>query len=426
MINLKKLIMYLTVFILLFQESIQRIIPLSIIDSFDEMLVLLFTLIAIIKLMQIKKINKQVVILFFLLFCFFISGAFSLYNNSSHIFSMFIESAFLSIKCFLLIIDISIIGFDDKTKKMFISVVNNIGILCAIIGIFNFVLPNLYIKLFPFGILTYRFGFVSVTSLFYHPGRFGWFMLFLSLMNYALYKVDNSKKNKWLFLIFAIFSLMSFRTKVILSIIIILLANLIISKKIELKKIISVGVLGLAVFIIFNKVIMNTYYLYFDDNNINISARQSLTKNSFKIMEDYFPLGVGFGKYGSWYARKYYSEYYYKYNMTHVYGMSPNDAFFATDTFWGSIFGETGVLGAIFYIHFITYIYLYLKKQLKFDKTISSACIYLGLLILIQSVVESFGEQSFNSPPQYIFLALIVGTALNTAMNLGKLDGVKQ
>ena len=401
MINVKKVLMYIMIFILLFQESIQRMFHINFVDYIDELVVIIFTLIAFAKILKDKRINKRVIILLFLLLSFFISGTLSLYHNSSSLFLQYIESAFLSIKCFLLVIDIAIIG-----------------ILCFIIGIFNFVAPNAYHKIFTFANLTYRFGFVSLTSLFYHTGRFGWFMLFLSLMNYSIFKNKGDNKNKKLFLLFGLCSLLSFRTKVIFSIVVILIINLILTKKIQLKKIlISLSVVTI-IFIIFNKPIMNTYYLYFDDDNTTVSARQSLMDNSYIIIKDYFPLGVGFGKYGSWYARKYYSEYYYKYNMSNIYGLDPNNAFFGTDTFWSAIFGETGFIGTVSYILLMLYIFLILKNNIKIDGKMSSICIYFGILVLIQSFVESFGEPSFNSPPQYIFLALVVGNALHETLKL--------
>ena len=136
-------------------------------------------------------------------------------------------------------------------------------------------------------------------------------------------------------------------------------------------------------------------------------------------MKDYFPIGVGFGKYGSWNARKYYSEYYYKYNMTNVYGLTPDNAFFATDVFWGSIIGETGFIGTILYVFFLIYIFLLLKKNLNINNHISFY-IYFGIFVLIQSIIESFGEQSFNSPPQYFFLAIVIGNAIFEITNAKK------
>ena len=426
MSNYKKILMYIIIFVLLFQESIQRIIPFKFIDCFDEIFVLVIAITAIIKTIQTKKISLQTIILFILLLAFFATGTLSLLLNSSFEFSKYIVSSFLAIKCFLLIICVSIIGINDSIKKQFITIINNIGIICAVVGIFNFIVPNIYSKIFTFGIVTYRFGFVSVSSLFYHPGRFGWFMLLASILNYVIYKKEKQKKNLFLFIIFGLLSLLSFKTKVILSIVGILIFDVILSSKINVKKIMATGLFVLIIFCVFNKFILNTYNLYFSNNNTTISARQSLTENSFKIMDEYFPLGVGFGKYGSWYARQYYSEYYYKYNMTQVYGLSPTDAFFATDTFWASIIGETGLIGTVLYITFLIYIIIYLKKYINKGSINNTVYIHLGLLVMIQSIIESFGEQSFNSPPQYIFLGIIVGIAINESTKVKELGCEKK
>lgn len=417
MINLKKILAYIVIFILLFQESIQRMVSLSIIDCFDELFIVFLSLAALARFFQRKSLKMTNIILLFLMLMFLIFGSLSLVLNSSVIISRYIESSFLAIKCFLLIIDVSILGFNDDDKKMFLETMNNIGVLCVIIGIFNFIFPSLYSKIFPFAIVTRRFGFVSVTSLFYHTGRFGWFMLFLSLMNYTLYKKDINPKSKKFFIMFGLCSMLSFRTKVISSIIIILIINTVITKKIEMKKIITSLIAVFIVFILFKDVIINTYDLYFNDSTDSVSARQSLLDNSYEIMKDYFPLGVGFGKYGSWYARIYYSEYYYKYHMTNVYGLSPSGAYFATDTFWSAIFGESGVLGSICYISFIIYMFRLLKKNITLEKSIKAATISFSLFVLIQSIIESFGEPSFNSPPQNIFLALVVGAGLYECIN---------
>lgn len=421
MVNVKKVLMHLFLFIVLFQESIQRMVHVGALDYIDELVVIIFSLIALVNILRKKTIDKKIAFLFFLLVGFFLFGTLSLLLNSSFVFSRYIVSAFLATKCFLLIIDIGIIGFKDDTKKYFIEAINNIGMLCVFIGIFNFIFPSIYHKFFTFANVTYRFGFVSVTSLFYHTGRFGWFMLFLALMNYILYKNMEENRNRKLFFLFAFFSLLSFRTKVVFSVIIILIINLFLFKKIDLKKIFIAGVVSLVVFFAFNDIIMNTYHLYFDDETTTVSARQSLNNNSVKIVKDYFPFGVGFGKFGSWYARMYYSEYYYKYNMTRIYGLEPTNPGFASDTFWPAIFGESGFIGSVFYIYFIIYILLYFKRNLKINGNLNMISIYFGLLVLIQSLVESFGEPSFNSPPQYIFIGFIVGNALFETVKLNKI-----
>jgi hypothetical protein len=134
-------------------------------------------------------------------------------------------------------------------------------------------------------------------------------------------------------------------------------------------------------------------------------------------MRDYFPLGAGFSKFGSWYAAVNYSEYYYMYGCSEVYGLQPGNTFFATDTFWPMIWGECGFLGTIVYILILVFIFSCLtrkiwelEKQKKCGKY--NEIILIALYIFIQAVVESLAEPIFNNSPKNIFLAFAVGIGL--------------
>lgn len=410
--NIKKVFIYFIVILLLFQESITRLLNLSVLDYLDEVITIVLLFISIIEIIKEKKINKISFVLTLLVMLFSIIGQLSYYINSEYELIKGVLSNFLSIKFFLIIIALANLNLKDDTKEYIFQALEFSCKLVIIIAIFNFLMPNLYSKIFPFAMVTYRFGMVSVTSLFYHTGRYGWFMLFMALLYYSKYKTYRTRKDKICMIVCALFSLLSFRTKVLMSLIVLILYEVILNKRINLKQLFIGGAILLTIFVVFKDTIINTYNLYFTDSN-GMSARQALNINSFKIMKDYFPLGVGFGKFGSWYARIYYSEYYYKYNMSKIYGLEPPEAIFATDTFWPSIFGETGVLGSIIYIYTIIYIYRNLKIKCKFEQGLSKEYSLLGIFSLIQTLCESMGEQSFNSPPQYIFVALIIGIAIS-------------
>lgn len=409
--NIKKIAIYIIIILLLFQESITRLLNLDVLDYLDELMTVVIILVSLLEIIKEKKINNISFVLALLVILFSLIGQTSYFINSDYDIIKGIFSNFLSIKFFLIIIALANINFNDEIKEYIIHALEFCCKLVMLVAIFNFLVPNIYSKVFPFAIVTYRFGMVSVTSLFYHTGRYGWFMLFMALLYYSKYKAYSNKEDRNWMIACGLFSLFSFRTKVIMSLIIIILYITIFNKKINIKKI-SLGFIILIIVIItFKDTIINTYNLYFTDSQ-GTSARQALNANSINIMKDYFPLGVGFGKFGSWYARVYYSEYYYKYNMNTIYGLEPPDAIFATDTFWPSIFGETGVLGSITYIYALAYIYRGLKKKYKNSYGISSVYSLFGILALIQTLCESMGEQSFNSPPQYIFVALIIGVAI--------------
>ena len=414
-IKINKLLVFILLFFFLFQDSITRIQNLRILDYLDELFILVLCLWAILIIsFRKKKISNVVLVLFIGSFIFSFIGIVSCYLNSKFIFSRVLVSNFLAIKFFIMIIAIIGLSLNNEIKKYIIEGLEFISKIVICVAIFNFFLPSLYQKIFTFAIVTRRFGLVSVTSLFYHTGRYGWFMLFMAILYYAKYKKsNNSNDKKWMF-ICILFSLLSFRTKVLISIIVIIIFENILNGNIKIKQL-CITLLSLVIFgFIFKDILINTYQLYFTDES-GVSARQALNDNGVQILKDYFPLGVGFGKYASWYARIYYSEYYYKYNMTRIHGLNPSNPVFGTDTFWPAIFGETGFLGSIVYIFMLYYIFLSLRKKESLDYNCYYDNIYsrFAILSLLQTVCESMGEPSFNSPPQNIFLALIIGLALS-------------
>jgi hypothetical protein len=85
------------------------------------------------------------------------------------------------------------------------------------------------------------------------------------------------------------------------------------------------------------------------------NARTRLTVDSASLAVQHFPFGVGFGRFGSATAREHYSVEYLRLGYDNVYGLgSPenphNHGHFLTDTQWPAILGETGILGALFFL----------------------------------------------------------------------------
>lgn len=77
------------------------------------------------------------------------------------------------------------------------------------------------------------------------------------------------------------------------------------------------------------------------------SARAEITRASLEIAHDYFPLGTGFASFGSVYSAEgnYYSPLYYDYELDEIWGLTPGDTFFLSDTFWPTLLGQFGVIG---------------------------------------------------------------------------------
>ncbi len=129
---------------------------------------------------------------------------------------------------------------------------------------------------------------------------------------------------------------------------------------------------------------------YFLD--INSGARRILLDTSIKIANDYFPIGTGFGTYGSYISGEQYSPIYAKYRINNVFGLVKGKVSFVSDTFWPMILGQFGYIGLISYI--VCIIIIFKNIQRNYDS--QNKKIYMAQLIsLIFLLISSVSDASF-------------------------------
>lgn len=136
------------------------------------------------------------------------------------------------------------------------------------------------------------------------------------------------------------------------------------------------------------------------------SARMALTATSFEIMGDYFPIGTGFGTYGSATAIDPYSPVYYKYGLNLVWGLSEDFNLFASDTFWPIIIGQTGALGLVCFVGVLVLLFVRMKKIRPYNIRAYAAALFGFAYILICSTAEPAFHNSVSVP-----LAMMIGYA---------------
>ena len=149
-------------------------------------------------------------------------------------------------------------------------------------------------------------------------------------------------------------------------------------------------------FLGYNKI---QYYLL-DNSDF---ARAMLYGTSFVIAREHFPLGSGFGTFGSFISGKIYSPLYYKYGLSNIYGLTENNNSYISDTFWPMILAQFGFLGLILFVAIIGIIFHKIWSIRKLNKYyfLSSMCLMLYLLI------ASTSESSFvNYYAVYFFIML--------------------
>lgn len=413
-INIKKIIVFLLVTILLFQDSITEVVGISYLNYIDEIFIVALLFVALIK--SRGKIPFIAVKILLIAITFFIIGTVYCIIFSEYTFKILILSGFLSIKFFLIVAAVVILRPKDEIIKYIKKSLKILGFISALTGLFNFLFPEIWVSIIPYAWVEWRLGIPAALGLFIHPGQYGWFMLFVAILYYSEFKITKDKKKLCAFIIYAVLSITSIKIKVIAGIVCVLFVDLFIvdRKRIRSSKFIALGGSIIATLVVFGNYLFENISKYILGTTTEVSARYVLLNRSLNILWDYFPFGVGFGKFGSWYARVNYSEYYYKYDCDKVYGLEPSNPKFATDTFWPSVIGETGIFGTIIYIYFLVYV---IKNQLKIisDYTKSAfarGVAHFGFLVLVQSIVETMGEAAFNSSPQNIFVGFMVGLAL--------------
>lgn len=146
--------------------------------------------------------------------------------------------------------------------------------------------------------------------------------------------------------------------------------------------------------------------------------RQLLATVSTEIARDKFPLGAGFGRFGSGPSveKGTYSPVYRQYRLRKYYGLGPNDPTgFALDASWPGLLGEVGIVGTLAFGATIVVLALLLFGRSRGDGVQAGfAAIGFGVIVVI--VIESIGGaalfQSFIMLTAALFI--VPGLALKS------------
>ncbi|MFH1039060.1 MAG: hypothetical protein V1789_10390 [PVC group bacterium] len=335
--------------------------------------------------------------------------------------------AFLYLKGFVLFYVVLHLPVTPRVLRGYVRFFAFVGILVFALGIIDLVNPYWFRALTGNEInVGFRFGIPSTLSIFTHPGDFGWFMAFLALYGFAYYLTFNRAIYLVLGSLFTVGSFLSMRRRNLAGIFAGLVCG--IWKQPKIEKVRAGFILG-AVIVLFIVLTWSTIEMLYTDlvegyvtaRHPREEARNVLYVASFQIARAHFPLGVGLGRYGSWMSAFVYSPCYREYRMDQVYGLTPDRPYFATDTFWPAVLGETGVLGLLFYIWIIMRIFFSLNRRVKEDYDPYVRAFLLGtLLILLESLIESPASAVFAGGAEVYFIFGALGIAAAAARQNGK------
>lgn len=142
-------------------------------------------------------------------------------------------------------------------------------------------------------------------------------------------------------------------------------------------------------------------YTYFF-NTSHFSPRRIMFNDSISLALQHFPLGTGFGTYGSASAAQNYSPLYTNLGYTTLDGMSPENTAYLYDCFWPEIFAQFGVIGTILFAGVLILLLVYSIRSLKKNRIAG----FSMLMILVNMLINSMAESSFFNPTSLLLFAI--------------------
>ena len=148
------------------------------------------------------------------------------------------------------------------------------------------------------------------------------------------------------------------------------------------------------------------------------SARALLALGGITVAAQHFPLGAGFGRFGSSVAADDYSPLYYQLGFADRFGLSPQAGAgqFLNDSQWPAIYAETGWLGAGCFVLGLVCVAARLLRATSPDESSRVRWVRvtgLGWMLLLG--VESVASPVFVSAPSFPFLLAAGGVAASCA-----------
>ena len=371
-----------TIYILIFQNLLQTYIKP--IQYFDEILSLLFFP-AFILFAKKDKLKMYDLILIVCLILLLFIGLYSNYKYNYQPITIALSDVILVYKFFLVYYLFSIINSNNLIEKYSNNIVKHLKIITIVLFILT--IMNYIFKIFPY---TERYGIMSNRLFYSHPTYLAAVCIFLLCSFILFYKKLNTKYTYILmFIILTTLRMKAIGFLVVFSLICLFVIKT--NKKITFSKITIVAIV--CIFAVYNQI----EYYFFETND---SARQVLLVTSFKIANDHFPFGAGFGTYAS-----HFSAQISLYNIQDTYGISRNNTSFISDSFWPMIIGQFGYIGSICYVISLIIILIKIQRSFKQEEKYKYIAKIMAISYLI---IASTSEAAFVNTIS-IPLAIIIG-----------------
>lgn len=404
-ISLRKIDIWKFLFLyLIFQPTLPNLIKNDSISTFfnytDEMIGVALVIIVLFKALKseitLLKFERYMLIFMFIFEVIgIISGLIYKYQDIQYM----LVDAYTCAKFFVFYLCARLLTQNKLTHEYFFS----INGICKALAVIFFALSLHDAFLSPWlNIGDYRYFTYSVALFFDHPeflARASMTIIFVLAYNYKYYK-----RNIYYILMLTVVMILTFRTKAIVSVLVLFLFYLYFIK-FKFKSLIPVGILTIAGATYFGYDSLSKYYIELDK-----AARKILTEDSITIANQLFPIGSGFGSFGSSMAAQYYSRLYYKLGYDRLsdigLGNGIKNGAYLSDTFWPIVIAQTGWIGLVAFSIAILSMLSYIIQSRKTD----IYYFWVAISIMAHDLISSFAAPAFFYPSAmapFLLLGLI-------------------
>ena len=404
---MKILLMVLFILLVLIYDVLSIKLNITIVDEFIMLLLFLYAFLIYskrkIKLLKEERyIFKFVIIL--LLIGILSSFIFKVQPIKYQLMDVLIFSKFFIVYYSMRIILLS------KNYNYIISNQITTPLIFITTFIFILILFDKVSGLFP--IFDFKYFNIGSEELFFgHPSRFAFAVEMILLLLFPLLKKSNGLV--YVFTAILIIGVLSLRTKYFIFVFI-FVAAIFILKVIKVKQLstikLSIISFFLLVFVLFFALhdIQNHILLRGDGGQ---GVRGLLLFAGYDIALNHFPLGTGFGSFGSYISTVNYSSLYYTYHFDNIPGCMPDRPSFLADNFFAMILGQFGFFGLLFFVLILAYFAKILI--LAYNNDYLNRYYYMSALLMIIIIFyESFSD-SILSQNRGVFIAIYLAYIIN-------------
>lgn len=351
------------------------------------------------KRVKIYKLERVIVVLYSLVII--LTGISSLISRSQTLFYSLVDML-IYLKFIVMYFVARFMVTDKKTyEDIFVSLSFIVKVIVSIMALF--ILHDLFFEPIT-TIPEYRYGLPSFQLCFGHATG----LAIASFICFSIMTVSQGikyERNTEAFILLSLFvCFMSLRSKAMASSVCALLLYIYFAK-LNIKKLWPAGVGSVVVTVALG---MNKFKNYFQFNGVRdlTSERELLLIDSLELGKKLFPFGTGFGTFGSAVTMNTYSKYYGLLGYENIFGLSRENPWFISDTFWPIIIGQGGFISALLFVAVIVCFIVLILKKLDGNRYFLT----VGLSIFVYQIISTLAEPAFFHPtvwPLFVLLGMV-------------------